>query len=204
MLNRRKIRRYMIALLSSDEIPQGPDCEKGPIWEGCEDLTAQITDSETGQLQENVEKSIDDSVSTCVFLDVNVEEVSYNLSSNEIDNSTIRFQVSIGAIASTGEERVEILDDIEEKILYRFFTAGVIIDAEEGTELPSPLRLAKQNTLTIKVTDDNSYGGDYTIREMLFTLASNECIKTPNCDVKALCFDFSKLTILHKENQDHA
>lgn len=194
MLKRTLLRRYLLAILYSDEVFQSPDCEKGPLFVNCDGERPDVFDSYTHQVFEDAEGNYNlqpESIGV-VF---NIERLSYTLSPTEIESVNLVFRVDIIAHANNGKKRQDILDIVEERILYRLFSYQTIQDASTGENLRSFMYWIDNNTLTVESRDDSSFDGNYTIRELTFTMQTNECIKKTGCGDTPICFDFSKLGV---------
>lgn len=194
MLKRHKLRRYLFALLFLDDIPQSPDCDRGLLFKNCDGERPDVFDSPTIELMENASGEFlykKDSI-TIAF---QVKGETYSLSPSRVNNVTINFQIDIIANASTGEERQNMLDIVQERILYRLFSYQEFEDAETGETLKSFMYGLNENELSLSVTDETEYDGSNTVRQMSFTYTTDECIKKTACDDTALCIEFSKIKL---------
>ena len=154
MLKRAELRRYLLALLWHDTVPQGPDCETG------------------------------------------FDRVGYVLEPTKIDRTELTLWIEIVCHDASGRKRQDILDQVEERILYRLFSYASFTDASTGETLQSFMLWARGNELRIETRDESAFGGDYTIRRMTINLLTRDCIQKQGCDDVPLCFDFSDLTPL--------
>ncbi len=189
MLKRMQLRRYLHALLYHEMI-QSPLCEVGFLYQNCDGQPPPIYDSPTQQIFENVEGSYplktDD-----MAIAFHIVSENYQLSKTAIDSNKITFAIELIVNASSGAKRQNILDDVQERILYRILSYQKFTDKSTGEQLPSFLTWA--DNITINITDDTDYDGSYTVRQLIFNLTTNECIKRSNCDLESICFDFSQL-----------
>lgn len=199
MLKRRLIRRYLMAMLCSEEIPQTADCEAGPLWENCSgDLC--IFDSWTHQMFRDADAGYAIGPD-CVGINFLIENERYTATATCIQSADIEFSIEIVAHARNGEKRQDILDQVEERIWRRFFANVKIQDAQTGEILKPVFCMADENTINIRSSDESDFQGNYTIRTMSFSMTVKECIRQEPCDIVPLCFDFSALTILDKPDQ---
>lgn len=198
MLRRTELRRYLICMLKSTEIPQDEGCSLGPLWENCDGNKLAVYDSDTFQLETNSEGK-HALAHDCIKIVFFVDKVDYTLTPTRVENTQIRLTIHIVAVAKNGRKRAEILDTVEERIIYRILDQRDVTSASDGTVLRSFMRRALENTLTIKTTDDSSDEGSYTIRDLDLTFSTKDCINKPDCADEPLCFDFSALTVLDKE-----
>ena len=204
MLARRRIRRYLLALLCSEEVIQSADCKVGKLWETCDDEIAPwIFDSDTHQINPNAEAS-QGLRGNCVNINIIVSNVEYDFCETGIDYSDVTFTIQIIVEDASGIKRQDILDAIEERIFYRIISAPRITDAQTGEVLKSFMTLNTKGEVGVKTFDDSNFTGDYTIREIECTLKADECIKIPNCDPKVICFCFDQLTKLDKPRPKEA
>lgn len=194
MLKRTQLRRYLLALLYSDEIYQSEDCEIGPLFVNCDGERPEVFDSYTHQVFEDAE-GVYGLLPDSVGIVFNVTRLSYMLSPTEVERVNLTFRIDIIAHASSGMKRQDILDLVEERILYRLFSYQSIQDAQTGDMMRSFMYWADTNTINIDSVDESSFDGNYTIRELTFTMQTNECIKKPNCGDTLVCFDFSNLGV---------
>lgn len=191
MLKRTRLRRYLKALLYHDNIPQSPSCEVGFLFVNCDGERPPVFDSPTHQLYENAEGSLDFK-SDSVVITFQVEDENLVLSPTRIESSDLAFSIDIIANASGGYERQNMLDEVQEKILYRILSTQSFIDASTNDELRSFMLWLNQNELSVSIRDDTEFDGSTTVRRMSFTLSTNECIKKTGCTDEPLCFDFSQ------------
>lgn len=202
MLKRQQIRRYMLALLCSDGVNQGVDgagvCDQGMLWENCDGENLPVLDHESHQIAADIEGSVDTSPDSAA-ISFKHNRVKYNLLTTSIDSASFNFQIDIIAFGKSGPARADICDTIEERILYRLLSYQSFIAADTGETLVSFLRQVDNNSAEIEVRDDQSFDGNYTIREMEITFVMKECIRKPDCDDEVLCFDFKDLTVLDKD-----
>ena len=194
MLKRNLLRRYLLALLYSDEVYQSADCEKGPLFINCDGERPDVFDSHTHQVFEDAEGNYNLQPES-IGIVFNIERLSYALSPTKIESVDLVFKIEIIAHETNGKARQDILDTVEERILYRLFSYQAFQDASTGEELRSFMYWLNENKLEIESRDDTSFNGNYTIRELTFTLRTNECMKKTNCDDAPVCFDFSKLGV---------
>lgn len=191
MLKRMRLRRYLKALLYHDNIPQSPSCEMGFLFTDCDGERAQVFDSPTHQLFENAEGTYDfkhDSIA--IAFQVDSERLT--LSPTRIESSTLSFTIDIIANASSGYDRQNMLDEVQERVLYRILSGQSFTDMSTGEELRSFMYWLGQNELGISIKDDTEYDGSLTVRQLTFTLSTNECIKKTGCSDEPLCFDFNQ------------
>jgi hypothetical protein len=190
MLRRTALRRSLMALLYSDEVSQGACCEYGPLWTGCDNRPIDILDSETSQLFPEVDGTFElaqEDAIICFYF----QRVDYELSQAKVENVELNLQIDIVANAASPARRQDILDTIEERILYRLLSAATFTDATLGIDLPVITRLLKRNGLSIRTLEDSNFRGKYTYRSLSMTLNSDECIKKGGCDDVPLCIDLT-------------
>lgn len=195
MLKRQLLRRYLLALLWRDDVAQSADCELGPLWLNCDGQPAEIFDHETHQLfiDSDGTSGLSPKGAAIIF---GFQSVVYSVEPTRLGAVTFNFWIDIVAHDVNGQKRQDILDVIEERILYRLVTHQSFIDASTSETLQSFMGWLTGNQLQITTIDDSDFAGDYTIRRMSVTFASNECIKKQNCSDTPICFDFSDLTRL--------
>lgn len=194
MLKRHKLRRYLFALLYLDNIVQSPDCERGFLFTNCDGKRVDVFDSPTIELMENASGEFEFKKNS-ITIAFHVKNESYTLSPTRVNQVTINFQIDIIANASTGEERQNMLDVIQERILYRLYSYQEFEDQETGEVLKSFMLGLNENSLNLTVTDETEYDGSTTIRQMSFTYATDECIQRTTCDDVALCIELSKFKL---------
>lgn len=194
MLKRHKLRRYLFALLYLDNIVQSPDCDRGLLFKNCDGERPDVFDSPTIQLMENASGELPfkkDSI-TIAF---QVKSETYTLNPTRVAEVAINFQIDIIANASSGEERQNMLDIVQERILYRLYSYPEFTDEETGEVLKSFMHGLNENTLRLSVMDDTEYDGSNTVRQMSFSYTTDECVTRTACDDSALCIEFSKFKI---------
>lgn len=194
MLKRQKLRRYLLALLYLDDIVQSPDCDRGLLFKNCDGTRPDVFDSPTIELMENASGEFlykKDSI-TIAF---QVKGESYYLSPTRVSELEITFQIDIIANASSGEERQNMLDVVQERILYRLFSYPEFIDQETDETLKSFLYDLNENTLRLNVSDETEYDGSNTVRSLSFSYKTSECIQRPACEDTPLCFDFKNIKL---------
>lgn len=202
MLKRRSIRRYLLALLCSEECPQGPDCDIGPLYRNCpkpgETLgeAINIFDSYTHQIDALDAPPRFDLSPMCAAVNIAVEDESTDFGCQRISSNSITFKIEIIARANSGDKRQDILDLIQCRVYHRLWCCVPIEDAQTGEKLKPIITMAKGNNMRVRVGDRTD--SDYTVRTLTFTLEVDECIFKPDCKPLILCFDFSQLTILDK------
>lgn len=189
------MRRYLLALLWHDNVPQSALCEVGPLWTNCDGERADVFDHETHQIFENA----DDAYNLrpkCVAVLFNFESVNRVLSPTRVERTEIRLVIDIVCHDASGRLRQEILDQVEERILYRLLSYQEFTDAGTGEVLKSFMRWSDGNELRIDSRDNSAFEGNYTIRQLSIGLTTRDCVARPPCNDVALCFDFSDLTVL--------
>lgn len=194
MLKRHKLRRYLFALLYLDNIVQSPECDRGFLFNNCDNKRPDVFDSPTIELMENASGEFlfkKDSI-TITF---QVKSETYTFSPTRVSEVTINFQIDIIANASSGEERQNMLDIVQERILYRLYSYQEFIDEETSETLKSFMHGLNENTLRLSVTDESEYDGSNTVRQLSFSYTTDECIQRTACDDSALCIDFQKIKI---------
>lgn len=194
MLKRHKLRRYLFALLYLDGITQDRDCDKGVLFINCDGERPDVFDSPTIDLFENASGELPfkkDSI-TITF---QIKSETYTLHPTRPSEVTLNFQIDIIANASSGEERQNMLDLVQERILYRLYSYQEFKDEETGEVLKSFMYGLNENILRLTVTDETEYDGSHTVRQLFFSYTTNECIQKTECDDTALCFQFSKIKI---------
>jgi hypothetical protein len=195
MLKRAELRRYLLALLWHDTVPQGPGCETGFLWTNCDGERPDVFDHETHQLFEDAEASYDlrpESIAVVFGFD----RVNYVLEPTKVDRTELTLWIEIVCHDASGRKRQDILDQVEERILYRLFSYQSFIDASTGDTLRSFMLWTRGNEVRADTRDDSAFGGDYTIRRMTLNLITRDCIEKQGCDDVPLCFDFTDLTPL--------
>ena len=195
MLRRTQIRRYLLALLWSEEVPQDADCGLGPLWVNCDDEPVEILDHSTHQIFEDAEAGYNLRQGDAAII-FGFDRVSYVLQSAAVDSGDYSLWIDIVVHEADGHKRQNILDTIEERILYRLISYSDFTDAQTGNLMRSFLRLMDGNRLQVESRDDSDSLGDYTIRRLGFNFAANECISKPPCGDMPLCFDFTNLAPL--------
>lgn len=202
MLKRSKLRKYLLALLCSEEVYQTPDCKTGPIWENCDGTEIDVHDTPTVQINDanhapyGVNKS-------CAALAIRIDAENGVINPTEFCENTLSFEIDIIVEDSSSHTRLNTLDEIQCRIYYRLINTPVITDANDASiKYKSPLQMAVGNSIRLQVRDDSDFEGCYTIRTLTFTLDVRECIKKGNCDDRPLCFNFSELTALNKKSED--
>lgn len=194
MLQRHKLRRYLLALLYLDEIVQSPDCDRGFLFTNCDGERPDVFDSPTIELMENASGELPfkkDSI-TIAF---QIKNEAYTFNPTRVNEVLINFQIDIIANASSGEERQNMLDIVQERILYRLFSYQEFTDEDTGEVLKSFMYGLRENELRLNVTDETEYDGSNTVRQMSFSYTTSECIQKTACDDYPLCIDFSKIKI---------
>jgi hypothetical protein len=189
MLKRTQIRRYLMALLYSEEVHQSASCDQGPLYVNCDGQGPDVFDSYTHQMFEDTEASYGlkpDSIA----LEFSVSRVGYSLSQTKVDRALINVAINIIAHAESGSKRQDMLDDVEERILYRILSYACFMDAQTNEELKSFMRLKDNTAFSIDSSDDSSFDGNYTVRELTFTINTRECVEKTGCDDVPICFDF--------------
>lgn len=192
MLKRHKLRRYLFALLYLDNIVQSPDCDRGFLFKNCDGERPDVFDSPTIELMENASSEFlfkKDSI-TITF---QIKGETYELTPSRVNEVEINFQIDIIANASSGEERQNMLDLVQERILYRLYSYQEFSDEETGEVLKSFMYGLNENTLRLTVTDETEYDGSNTVRQLAFSYKTNECIQRTACDDSPLCIDFPKI-----------
>lgn len=194
MLKRHKLRRYLFALLYLDNIVQSPECDRGFLFTNCDGERPDIFDSPTIEIMENAsgEFLFKKDAITITF---QVKGETYTLNPTRVGEVEIQFQIDIIANASSGEERQNMLDLVQERILYRLYSYQEFYDNETGEVLKSFMYGLKENTLRLSVTDESEYDGSNTVRQLYFSYKTDECIQRTACDDSALCIQFSKIKI---------
>lgn len=195
MLKRQQLRRYLLALLWHDTVPQTADCETGFLWDNCDGERPDVFDHETHQLFEDAEASYN-LRPDCVAVVFGFERVNYVLQPTKIERTEFSLWIEIICHAASGRKRQDILDEVEERILYRLFSYASFVDASTGDTMQSFMHWINRNELRIETRDESAFGGDYTIRRMKFNLEAKDCIEKAACDDIPLCFDFTDLTAL--------
>lgn len=191
MLKRMQLRRYLLALLSSNEVPQDPECNQGFLFVNCDGKDAYVFDSPTHELFENAEGSYQfkkDSI-TVTF---QITNENLTLSPTRVEATNLSFQIDIIANASDGHLRQNLLDEVQERILYRLFSYQEFTDRLTGEKLKSFMTWNTGNKLEISIRDDSEYNGSITVRQMSFTLDTSECIERTGCSDTPICFDFKE------------
>lgn len=199
MLKREFVRRYLMALLKSQDVPQGPDCETGPLWDNC-DGDVKVFDSGTHQLFEDAEGSIG-LAADCLGVVFRIGEVRYTASQTCIQETEIPVVIHLVVHARNGKARQNILDKVEERILYRLFSHADFTDTA-GTIHRSIMRMIDGNALQIGTIDESIFDGNFTLREITMTFTTKDCVQKDNCSDVVLCMDFDNLTRLDKEGED--
>ena len=201
-LRRNQIRRYLLALLHHDGVPQSSDCNTDYLWTNCDGSPAPVLDHENHQIDSNVDGGIDKSPKNAV-ISYKFDRVRYEMIPTRAVKTTVDLQIDIIAFESSGEKRTDICDIIEERILYRLLSQQSFIDestgANGGQTLVSFVRFIDENGFNIESLDDQSFDGNYTIRELTMSFTFTEKIERPDCDMVPICFDFKTLTPLDKD-----
>lgn len=194
MLKRQKLRRYLFALLYLSEIVQDANCETGDLFNNCDGAPPDVFDSPTIELMENAsgEFLFKKNAITLAF---HIKEETYSLLPTRIGDVDIQFQIDIIANASTCEERQNMLDVVQERILYRLYSYQEFVDEETGEKLTSFMHSLKENTLRLSVTDETEYDGSNTIRQLVFSYTTSECIQRPACNDERFCIKFNSQKI---------
>ncbi len=189
MLKRMQLRKYLHAMLWHKMI-QSPTCELGFLYQNCDGERPPVYDSPTEQIFENVEGSYPLKTNDMAIA-FHVVSENFQLSKTEIESNKITFVIELIVNASSGAKRQNILDEVQERVLYRILSYQKFTDESTGDTLTSFLTWA--DNLTINVSDDTDYDGSYTVRQLIFNLTTDECIKRTDCDLEPICFDFSQL-----------
>lgn len=179
----------MMALLSSELVPQNIECETGPLWQNC-DGPVLPRDHETQQIFEDAEHSyqLKSGDAAVIFY---FQQVSYRGSASKLEGVDIVLIIDIVANAAGSEKRQEIIDEIEERFWYRVYSYTIFQDANEPDKYYVPfMRWMNNNQLQATTQDDSNFQGRYTIRTIRLSLSTNECVEKPPCDDEAICFDF--------------
>lgn len=195
MLKRTALRRYLKALLWYDGVPQSAECDIGYLWTNCDGERIDVFDSETHQIFENADASYQLGLGSAAVI-YTVDTVNYSLTATGVDRAEIRFYIDIVANDASGEKRQNVLDQIEERILYRIYSYADFVDASTGAAMPSFMRWLDGNQLRIEVRDESDFKGSYTLRRMGVSFSTRECVKKTGCSDQPLCFDFDELTVL--------
>lgn len=194
MLKRYKLRRYLFALLYLDNIVQSNDCDRGVLFTNCSGEKPDVFDSPTIEIMENASGEYlfkKDSI----IITFQVKNETYTLNPTRVSEVSINFQIDIIANASSGEERQNMLDLVQERILYRIYSYQDFIDEETGETLKSFMRDLNENMLRLSVTDETEYDGSNTVRQLSFSYTTDECIQKTACEDSALCINFQKFKI---------
>lgn len=191
MLLRTKIRRYLLALLYSQEIPHSPECEVGPLFLNCDGEPVDVLDSS----DKYIFADADPTQYKGDYAGIVIEIVSQTdmISPSKVESSTIDFAIHISVIGNSGYERQNALDLIQERIVYRLLGEHRIQDAETDQMMKPISHYADRNEITMKVTDEADHNGSYTVRTLDFSLKSRECLKQLECNNSEICFDFSSI-----------
>ncbi len=194
-LKRTDLRRYLNALLQVETVVQSADCETGPLWQNCDDTSISVYDHASHQIFENTDPSyqLDNDCAAIIF---SIDSVKYSFLKTRIDKNDIRFNIDIVANAESGKKRQDVLDQIEARILYRMFEQPTFVDTVTGEKLRSFMTWPDQNRVACEVKDESDFKGEYTLRRMMFSMTTNECIGKTDCGDIPLCFDFMNLTVL--------
>lgn len=194
MLKRHKLRRYLFALLYLDNIVQSPECDRGFLFTNCDGGRPDVFDSPTIEIMENAsgEFLFKKDAITITF---QIKGETYTLNPTRVGEVEIQFQIDIIANASSGEERQNMLDIVQERILYRLYSYQEFIDEETGEVLKSFMYGLRENTLRLNVTDETEYDGSNTVRQLSFSYTTNECIQRTACDDSAFCINFQKINL---------
>jgi len=192
MLKRAALRRYLLALLWHDTVPQGPNCETGFLWDNCDGERPSIFDHETHQLFEDAEAGFNLRPSDIAVV-FGFDRVAYVLEPTRIDRTELTLWIEIVCHDASGRLRQDILDQVEERILYRMLSYQTFTDASTNEDLTSFMRWLRGNELRIETKDDSGFAGDYTIRRLTLNLVTRDCIEKQGCDDVPLCFDFESL-----------
>jgi len=195
VLKRTEMRRYMMALLWHQDVPQGPDCVGGPLWLNCDGQPADVLDHETHQLFEDAEASYELPHEGAVVV-FGFDRVTYQIEPTRVGDANIALWIDIIAHDSSGRKRQDMLDTIEERVLYRLLSYQAFTDATTGQPLQSVMRWLVGNQAQIESRDDSAFGGNYTIRRLTLTVTARECIAKTDCDDLPLCIDFTLLPTL--------
>lgn len=194
MLKRHKLRRYLFALLYLDNIVQSPECDRGFLFTNCDGERPDVFDSPTIEIMENAsgEFLFKKDAITITF---QVKGETYTLNPTRVGEVEIQFQIDIIANASSGEERQNMLDIVQERILYRLYSYQEFIDEETGEVLKSFMYGLRENTLRLNVTDETEYDSSNTVRQLSFSYTTNECIQRTACDDSAFCINFQEIKL---------
>ena len=194
-LKRTKLRRYLKALFYSNQVPQDAVCGIGDLWTNCNGEPLDIFDSETHQIFENVEASYQIGLRDAAVI-FTFESVKYQFIKTKVDSASISLYIDIVVNASSGEKRQDMLDLIEERLIYRLLSHTSFIDATTAETLTSFMNWADRNDVNLETRDESDFKGIYTLRRMKLDFVTSECIKRPGCDDVPICFDFEDLTRL--------
>lgn len=175
---------------------QTADCETGLLWQNCDSERPDIFDHETHQIFEDAEATYELGPE-CIAIVFGFDGVSYGLAGARLDYTEISLWIDIVCHDNSGAKRQDILDTVEERILYRLLSFQTFTDATTGEPLPSFLRWVDKNEIKIESRDDDmEFAGSYTIRRMRMQLTVRDCIQKPDCGDVPLCFDFDNVTRL--------
>jgi hypothetical protein len=196
MLRREYLRRYLLALLWHDDVPQDAECGTGFLWTNCDGERAGVHDHGTHQLYEDAEAGYNLRQGDVAIV-FGFERVSYLVEATEIDRADFSLWIDVIAHDADGRRRQDLLDKVEERIFYRILSYSDFTDAQTGDTLRSFLRWMDGNRLQVESRDDSDSDGDYTVRRLSFQFSSKECVKKGTCGDVPLCFDFSQLAALN-------
>lgn len=178
----------MMALLSSELVPQTIECETGPLHVNC-DGPIVPRDHETQQIFEDAEQSYQLQAGDAAVI-FYFQQVSYRGTATKLEGTDIVLNIDIVANAAGSEKRQEIIDAIEEKFWYRLYSFVTFKDANEERYYQSFMRWLSGNQLSATTQDDSNFAGRYTIRTIRITVSTQECIEKLACDDVPICFDF--------------
>jgi hypothetical protein len=195
VLRRAQLRSYLTALLYHDTVVQSVDCELGFLWTNCNGDRADVFDHETHQIFENADAPYGLNAKDVVII-FGFESVDYFLTPTAVQDTELRFWVDVVANDASGKRRQDILDIVEERILYRLLSYQDFTDATTGETLTSFMRWVDRDGLRIETRDDSAFQGNFTQRRMRMTIRTKDCIQKTDCDDEVLCFDFKDLTRL--------
>lgn len=179
----------MMALLSSELVPQTKDCDVGPLHVNC-DGPLVPRDHETQQIFEDAEASyqLQSGDAAVIFY---FQQVSYRGTATKIEGTDIVLIVDIVANAAGAEKRQEIIDAIEEKLWYRVYSYSNFQDANDpDVYYLSFMRWLNNNQFQATTQDDSNFQGRYTIRTIRLSVSTSECVEKPACGDEPICFDF--------------
>lgn len=187
MLKRNALRRYLMALLYADNVPQDAECGVGPLWTNCNGERLLPMDHETRQIFEDAEKSyqLNPNDAAVIFY---FQTVNYKVTASKIDGADFVLIIDLVVNAAGAEKRQDMLDTIEERLWYRLYSYATFIDATTDETLTSFMRWLSTGGMTISTTDDSNFSGRYTIRTIRMTVSTSECLERLDCGDVPLCF----------------